>query len=372
MAYPTIFANLAAGNQSLALFDAMFNQVAQMVAIPSIASGTNTLVLTPIGNAPSLSNYQNFSSFRFVATATSSASVSAGYQALPSLPVFFSDGITQIGSGAIISGQEYVLIFVQSVNSGAGGFIIENAAIPAAASTGGGSLQNLVITNGATPGTQVAVSYDALDMFTPAGLVQHATGQSFTINTANVGVINGIDAGALGASTFYAIWGIGNGSVAGGLVSASFTAPTMPSGYTYKKRIGAMVTTGASVFNRTLQKQRRAQYVVSAAVTTAYPTIGTTTSATLVSIGTLSNFVPSTATELFLFAASINNDSGAISPNNLTSPTSFTANPSPLMSSSLTANPMSGSILLETMAVFGAISGAGTLTVFAVGWTDSI
>lgn len=353
----------------------MFSQVAQMVAIPSIASGTNTLVLTPIGNAPSLSNYQNFSSFRFVAAATSSASVSAGYQALPSLPVYFGDGATQIGSGAVVVNQEYVLVFVQSLNSGAGGFIIESASIPAATSNGGGALQNLVITNGATPGTQSAVSYDALDMFTPAGQVQHATGQSFTINTANVGVLNGIDVGALGVSTWYAIWGIGNGSIAGGLVSASFTAPTMPSGYTYKKRIGSMFTTSGSVFNRTIQKQRRGQYIVSASVTTNLPIMasgsaGSTTVPTWVAAAT-GSFVPPTATAVF---GEIGSTSGLViaAPNNVYGASGSTSNPPAAMTGN-SAGPSGAahSFLLETTNVYWANGQAGSYYL-CLGWDDSI
>lgn len=365
----------------------MFSQVAQMVAIPSIASGTNTLVLTPIGNAPSLSNYQNFSSFRFVATATSSASVSAGYQALSLLPVYFSDGATQIGSGAIVTSQEYVLVFVQSLNSGAGGFIIESAAIPASASIGGGAINNLVITNGATPGTQSAVSYDALDMFNPAGQVQHATSQSFTINTANVGVINGIDVGALGASTWYAIWGIGNGSIAGGLVSASFTAPTMPSGLTYKKRIGAMFTSGASVFTRTIQKGRRAQYVVSAAVTTIVPVISSgivgTASATSPTYATASvaGFVPPTASEIFVLATMTYQAGGAgimeWAPTTLYGGTNNGASGSVGMIKPIYFNNTGGTqngnfnMLLEATTVAGATAAAGD-AIACHGWIDNL
>jgi hypothetical protein len=126
--WPTIFANLAGGNQPLALFDAMFNQVAQMVAIPTTASGANTITLTPIGSAPALANYQNFSSMRFVAVANSTAAITAQYQALGFVNVYLSDGLTQAGAGNIIGGQEYVLVFAQFLNGGAGGMFLESAA----------------------------------------------------------------------------------------------------------------------------------------------------------------------------------------------------------------------------------------------------
>jgi hypothetical protein len=127
MTWPTIFFSLAGGNQSLALFDAMFNQVAQMVAIPCTAAGTNAITLTPIGNAPALTSYQNFSSFRFVAVATSTTPVTAQYQSLASLPVYLADGLTQASTGAVVIGQEYLLVFAQFLNGGVGGFFLERA-----------------------------------------------------------------------------------------------------------------------------------------------------------------------------------------------------------------------------------------------------
>lgn len=112
-----------------------------------------------------------------------------------------------------------------------------------------------------------------------------------TINAANVGA-NGIDTGALAASTFYYVYVIGsslsaspeididkqvstlasgttilNGTVIAegqvtpqptwtvknnpqpaGLISLSATAPTLPLGYDMFRRVGAVLTSGASVF----------------------------------------------------------------------------------------------------------------------------
>ena len=261
MTWPTIFANLAAGNQPLSLFDAMFNQVAQMVAIPSNAAGTNAITLTPIGSAPALANYQNFSSFRFVAAATSTGPVTAQYQALGFLNVYLSDGVTQASTGNVVIGQEYVLVFAQFLNGGAGGFFLEAAAVPAQTQSAGSALTNLLIVSS---GLTCNVTYDELVMNNVTGGALRATAQSFTINSANVGVVNGLDTGALAANNWYAVWGISNGSTSGGLLSLSYTNPTMPAGYTFKKRIGALPTTGAVVFFAIRQAQRKAQYVLAA------------------------------------------------------------------------------------------------------------
>lgn len=138
MAYPTIFANLAAGNQPLALFDTMFQQVAAMVAIPCTASGTNTIALTSIGTAPTLAAYSNFNFFAFKAVATSTGSVSLNFNGLATLPAFREDASTPIGSGDIVINQHYIAMFSQSLNAGGGGFCVQKAAleVTGAASTG--------------------------------------------------------------------------------------------------------------------------------------------------------------------------------------------------------------------------------------------
>lgn len=59
---------------------------------------------------------------------------------------------------------------------------------------------------------------------------------------------NGLDTGARAADTWYHIWWIAKTdlSAADILFSTSATAPTMPSGWTYKRRIGAVKTDGSS------------------------------------------------------------------------------------------------------------------------------
>ena len=73
------------------------------------------------------------------------------------------------------------------------------------------------------------------------------TAVNVTINAAVTGA-NGLDAGALGATTWYYVWAIYNTttSTVAGLLSASIAAPTMPAGYAKKRLIGYAKTDGAS------------------------------------------------------------------------------------------------------------------------------
>ena len=69
--------------------------------------------------------------------------------------------------------------------------------------------------------------------------------------------VNGLDAGGEAASTWYAIWVIGDstGVNAGAtLISASFSAPTLPAGYDKKRRIGCVRNSSGSDFLRFFQR----------------------------------------------------------------------------------------------------------------------
>lgn len=76
---------------------------------------------------------------------------------------------------------------------------------------------------------------------------------NISINPATVGA-NGLDVGALGASAWYRVYVIYNPDTdtVAGLLSTS-ASPTMPSGYTVKRRVGFAKTTSGSVLYRSYQ-----------------------------------------------------------------------------------------------------------------------
>lgn len=114
---------------------------------------------------------------------------------------------------------------------------------------------------------------------------------SLTVNITSSGA-NGLDTGAEASSAWYHAWVIYNpttGTTAG-LLSTSSTAPTMPSGYTFKAYVGAIRNDGSSNFVRFSQRGK----VVSLATTVVFTNSNVVATNTYESIS-LANYIPPTA-----------------------------------------------------------------------------
>lgn len=121
MSYPTVFANLTAGNQPASLLDTMFNICGNQGNIACTATGTNAITLTPNTNFFSPGSYTNYQMFTFVAAATSTGNVTIQVAALAALPLFLSN-LNQASAGDIVSATSYTVVFNQALQSGSGGF----------------------------------------------------------------------------------------------------------------------------------------------------------------------------------------------------------------------------------------------------------
>lgn len=227
----------------------------------------------------------------------------------------------------------------------------------------------------------VAVTVDEVSVENASGVYQTLRGVNLAINTATAGA-NGLDTGALAASTCYYLWLIWNGATVAGLISLSSTAPTMPAGYTHKARVGSIRTDGTANKYPFGFKQYGCdfQYVVAAGSNMAALPIaisgvqGSTTVPTWVS-ASLSSFVPATAAKVKFSLGSLG--AGGVStiaaPNNGYGGRGSTTNPPPAIVSSASgaqANQLLGEFVLETANVYFASDGSGAFSV--MGWTDNL
>ncbi|OHB77372.1 MAG: hypothetical protein A2Z34_11565 [Planctomycetes bacterium RBG_16_59_8] len=107
------------------------------------------------------------------------------------------------------------------------------------------SYVNLVIQNNSGAATnKVDITADVL---TVEGIRLESVNVSADITAAGAG---GLDAGSEAANTWYYVWAITNndGTTTNGMLSVSSTSPTMPSGYTKKRRVGAVRNNASSDF----------------------------------------------------------------------------------------------------------------------------
>lgn len=111
----------------------------------------------------------------------------------------------------------------------------------------GGQLHGFITSrNTSTPTTKIDISAGAaVDEIAQAGVMTSAI--VLTMDAATTGA-NGLDSGSLTTATWYHVFVIGktNGIVAA-FASTSLT-PTLPVGYTYRRRLGSVKTDGSSHF----------------------------------------------------------------------------------------------------------------------------
>lgn len=107
--------------------------------------------------------------------------------------------------------------------------------------------RNLALANGTDSDHDVDVTADVLSL-------QDASTSSWDTVLSSVSVTpaidasgaNGLDTGSVANNTWCSVWVIYNGVTTAGLFSLHATAPTMPSGYTKKRRVGWVLTDGSA------------------------------------------------------------------------------------------------------------------------------
>lgn len=227
--------------------------------------------------------------------------------------------------------------------------------------------------------SNVSVSADELVLRNTAGDPLLATGVSLTVNAAAAGA-GGLDAGTLAGSTWYAVWVISNGTTVAGMLSTSATAPTMPSGYTYRARVGWIRTDG-TVNKYPLPFTQRGDRVQYSPATSSnlvgVPIMASGAAGNPVNVWApvaVSAFVPPSAKAIHLMLRVGNNGSALCAPNPSYGGVNDTSRPSP-MSLTVTATThggvQMGSFLLETFTLQWA-SDLSTNLLACMGWEDSL
>lgn len=119
---------LAATQQMLQGYFKLINGLTPTV--PCTATNvSNVYTLTPFSISPQFTGYMDYWSFAFVSPFTSTGLVTATIKpdtgALPTLKVFKTNGSAQATTGDITINLFYILYFVDTLDSGTGGFVLK-------------------------------------------------------------------------------------------------------------------------------------------------------------------------------------------------------------------------------------------------------
>lgn len=289
------------------------------------------------------------------------------------VPITLSTNLTgpdgsQVGTWTCLNGDTFLTRY-----SGSGSWLIElyyrRSNQPSI-----GAVNALFITNDTgTPTTQIdIVAGESVLCNTSGGCIRGAAG-SYTINAATTGV-NALDTGSLANNTWYHLYLIQNGTTTASLASTSATSPTMPTGYTYKYRIGAMKTGGSATFLRTLQSGREARYRVVAGSTTPNLPLMASGATAETSITVRPDFAPPQATMIH-GALRCGDDStdAYVAPNSDYSASTDVASPPAACTNADSGEMfiMQFSFLLESNSIVWFSSDADN-KINAYGWTDQV
>jgi hypothetical protein len=219
-----------------------------------------------------------------------------------------------------------------------------------------------------TTALQATVTADRVVM-SDSGLTvaRTAANLSATLNAANANVVNGRSSDVTLAQGWFYLYAISNGATDGVLLSSSATAPTLPSGYTYFARIGALyVDTGAASFKPSKQRNATARWTAAQAMTSG--STGSIVAWTAVPTGA---FVPATAASINVgLQASTGANQMSAAPNNSYGGSGSTTNPPPL--NLIGSGGVSvADFVLESSNIYYQSNGANG-ALWAYGWTDNL
>lgn len=176
-----------------------------------------------------------------------------------------------------------------------------------------------VVNDNSTPNTKTTITATAI-------VLVNSGGNSFKVRAVNTSIdytttgAGGLDTGALAANTWYYEYIIYNSSTltTAGLASLSATAPTLPSGFTYSKRIGAQRSNGSSHLYQATQTGALKQWKVGTNPATPFIAAtgstggGYTSGGVFVNIS-LAAFMPPTAVIILgLLSSTGGNSSGTL------------------------------------------------------------
>ena len=233
-----------------------------------------------------------------------------------------------------------------------------------------------------TTGTSAPVTVTADEIVLSNSSNQYVVNLSVSLSISGaISGANGLDTGTLATSNWYSVWVIWNRTTTttAGLLSLSSTAPTLPSGYTHKARVGWMRTdaTGNKYPLSFTQFNRRVQYSPKTGGNlTAFPQMATGTAST--AGAAWADYCPSTISAISVALFLGLNSAGGVASNNDVA-IGGTAFASPLYANgagntSSAYSQVNGVLNIESSNIYWSATAPslGTNVLACIGWEDNI
>ena len=127
------FVDPKAGGRMTPLGYQMMNQLWRQIAagfpvVPCVATGTDAITINPRLHREGARTLADHMTFSFEAVATSTGAVTIQLGSLTALKAYIDNGATQANAGDLVDGSLYLVSYLSTLDSGAGGFVIINAA----------------------------------------------------------------------------------------------------------------------------------------------------------------------------------------------------------------------------------------------------
>lgn len=222
-------------------------------------------------------------------------------------------------------------------------------------------------------GNSTDITTDQIILFNSANSSYLATNVSLTANISNSGV-NGLDTGAKANSTFYSVWIIYNGTTIASLLSLSDVSPNMPSGYTYKARVGWIKTNSSGTLYKMLTVGNTTRYIVDGTTLPAFIAMASGISGNVdTPIWTplsTSGYIPSTARKISILANKNTNANSLLIASNANQGSYNSSTNPPIASlTGTTQGNVCYDIFLESTNIYWASTGS-SFTIRCIGWED--
>lgn len=339
------------------------------------ASDTGAANAYVVTLTPALSAYTNGQSLSFKAAnaCTGASTVNFGPSVLNIKRLDGSD----VTAGDIVAGQ-----IVKGTVDGTTFWLQNPAAALATQFAVLGTRRNLALSADGVAAA-VSISFDELMLEDGSNRYKVVRSGALSINTTTTGA-NGLDTGVLAASTWYAVWVISNGTTTAGLISTSSASPTLPTGYTFKARVGWIRTDGTASKIPLSFKQYgdRVIYAVAAGSNVASAismiTGGSGVFGSSLTAIAVAAFIPPTATRIIgaIYQDSTGNKTVTVqaSPNSVAT---VPGGPGVFLQQSVNTTYSNQQVqfdfLLESASIYYASStGGGSTGMLVFGWVDNI